>query len=182
MKKLVFLFVLMVLVIAGCGKSEGVPEITELIDEHLNVSPYIPKIDHEIGTVTLEYIVGFEDGDPQSVNVEYKASLDEKVDSELVEVWQEENPATEIIYGDLYMDPAVIVLTIFPEGAGSIIDAEIIEIDGHEIEYLKTEEGLDIVHMNINFDDVGYSIQYAVESDDIDEAAKDFAEDIIKNN
>lgn len=36
--------------------------------------------------------------------------------------------------------------------------------------------------MVMHFDDVSYSVRYSVQSDNIEEEAKEFAEDIIKNN
>ncbi|WP_368652230.1 hypothetical protein AB4Y30_10735 [Ornithinibacillus sp. 4-3] len=190
MKKVILLLVTLSFIVAGCGSSDGDTEISGVINDHLGISPYIPETDYEIGIVILEYHPGFEDGDPRSVTVNYFEALEEiePIDEDLKESWQESNPEGELIYGDLYMEPSVISLEIFPDGGlGELMDAETIEVAGHEIQYQFLEQGSDgrdsdTIFMNMHFDDMGYFVRYSVQSDDIEEAAKELAADIIENN
>lgn len=189
MKKIILLFTILILIVTGCGSSDVETEVSGIINDQLGISPYIPETDFEIGTVILEYIPGFEDRDPRSAVVNYFDSLEEKepIDEDLKESWQESNLERELIYGDLYMEPNAISLEIFPDGVGTLVDSEIIEVAGLEIQYQFLERGIDgrnsdTVFMLIDFEDVGYQIMYNVKSDDIEEEAKELAEDIIENN
>ena len=101
--------------------------------------------------------------------------------------WEENFPERELVYGTLYVEPAVITIGIYLAGEYEMGDGQIIEIAGHEIRYLFLKQGTDgrdsdDIFMAMHFDDVTYFIRYSVQSDNIQEAAKELAEDIIKNN
>ncbi|WP_100012110.1 hypothetical protein [Lentibacillus sediminis] len=186
MKKYLLLVVLFVL--AGCGQAYiNTAEISGEIDEYLGVTPYLPELDYPIGHAHIEYNTTFEDGEPArgepwKATIEYKVSQDEQVDDQFREAWEDEVPDREIIYGELYMDQSAVLLSVYKDEAGTLQNAEVIEIVGHEVQYQHIQRGTEAVIMLINFEDIGYEIQYLVEEEDIEEEAKAFAEEIINNH
>jgi len=193
-----FFIVLLLIIISACtninsdqssnGDAETT-EVSEIINEHLGISPYIPKTDYELGTVLLEFTPpGAEDPEPWKATISYFESLDdsEAADEEMIKEFEENDPLDrKFLYGNLYPEGRIIFIEVYPDGI-NMVDSEIIEIAGHDVQYefLKEEDGRDGNHvsMAINFEDVGYSIMYSVQSDNIEEEAKKLAEDIIKNN
>jgi len=173
--------------IAACNNSSAeTDEMKQMIEDELGVSPYIPESD-SVGTMVLNYspVLGDDDepekGDPFNVVIEYKASTDEKADEEMKEVWEERDPLRELIYGDLYMDPNTSKVTIFPEGVGEMMDAEQIDIEGHEVQYQYIERENGTVIMAMDFTDYGYMIEYYLIEGKTEEDAKAFAGDIVRN-
>lgn len=193
-----FLLVTLLIVIAACtnitaGKNSN-EDISKIIHEHLGISPYVPETKYELGTVLLEYHpqFGSEEKEPLKATISYFESLDEleKADEEMVEWFEENDPlGRDLLYGDLYPQGRIIFIEIYP-GRIEMGDEEVEDINvlGHDIQYVYYEKGggrdLDMVMMTINFDDVGYSIEYLNrgQSENIEEEAKELAEDIIKNN
>lgn len=80
------------------------------------------------------------------------------------------------------MNPTAIIVTIATGGVGELMDAEQFEIDGQEVQYQYISRESETVFILMNFDDIGYQIQYSADTEDIEEEAKEFAEEIIKNN
>lgn len=160
-------------------------KISQLLYDELGVIAYIPETDYPISHINIEHRMTFENeeikrGEPYQAHIEYKLELGERLDEEFKQIWQEEWPLMETVYGDLYMGKTAINLTVAPGGAGTLIDAEIIEIAGHHVQYQYLErEGDQFVIMIINFDDVGYYIEYLVQTETIEEEAKAFAKKII---
>lgn len=200
MKKVLLMLVAITFILVGCGKDdgeskvsgnkEGETEVSEIIKEHLGISAYIPKTDYELGTVILVSHPTEKDLEPYNATISYFESLDELegADEESIKHWKENNEGNELIYGELYAEPRLIFIEIYPPGV-DLLDLETIEIAGHEVQYQFLEggkEGRDPgsnhVTMMINFEDVGYAITYSAQSDDIEAEAKRLAEDIIKNN
>lgn len=183
-----YILIVMLFLLVGCGQStSGSGDISEEINEYLGVTPYLPETDYPIGHVSIEYGPnpkaeddGPTKGEPINAQVEYNISQDEKVDEKSLEEWEESN-RQEVIYGDLYMDGAAIMVTIFKGDGGEIKDADLIEIDGHEVQYQFIERNTEAVIIRINFDGISYMIQYLAEENDIEEEAKEFAKEIISN-
>ncbi|MGP4072042.1 hypothetical protein ACTWQB_05755 [Piscibacillus sp. B03] len=185
MKKIVFSLLLVLLI--GCGTSGGSEPLSDKINEQIGVKPYLPETEYPINLAIIEYRTVLEDGeqvkgDPLKARVEYGVSQEEKVDQEFLESWKEQHPDLEIIHGNLYMDQTAIGLSISPGGVGEMTNAEVIEIEGHEVDYqfIEREETQPVI-ISINFEDVGYMIEYQAEEDDIEEEAKAFAADIINH-
>ncbi|PKR77084.1 hypothetical protein CEY16_10070 [Halalkalibacillus sediminis] len=185
MKK--YLIIVGLFLLVGCGQEAGShSDISDEINNHLGIAPYLPEIDDPIGHVHVEYSPEFEDGEPINgepfqATVEYKVSLDEKVDEEFKESWEEINPRREIIYGELYKDRTAVMVRV-SKGSGEIQGAKTIEFKNHDVRYQLIERETKTVFMLINFEDIGYEIQYRTEENDIEEEAKAFAKDIINNN
>ncbi|WP_188208108.1 hypothetical protein [Alkalibacillus aidingensis] len=71
------------------------------------------------------------------------------------------------------------------DSVGDLNGAEILELEGQELQFHHNESierEAEAVFMHINFEDLGYGIQYFVEENDIEEEAKALARDIIQNN
>lgn len=197
MKKIILVTLAFVFVLTGCVTSSGGAETTkvsEIINEHLGISPYIPETDYELGTVLLEYYpqLGSEEKEPHYATISYFESLDElePADEETIKEFEENDPLNrKFLYGYLYLEGRIVFIEIFP-GQFEMLDeeVEVIDVLGHDIQYVYYEKGdgrdLDMVRMTINFDDVGYRIEYLNrgQSDNIEEEAKKLAEDIINNN
>ena len=79
------------------------------------------------------------------------------------------------------MDPNVSTVTIFKDGAGEMKDADLIEIEGHEVQYQHIQRDTATVIMAMDFEDYGYMIYYYLEEGKTEEDAKSFAADIINN-
>lgn len=182
------LLVAMLVMLVSCGQSaDKTADINEPIEDALGITPYLPETDYPIGLITIEYsqIVdngAMTKGDPSVAKVHYLMSTDEIMDEEWKQAWEDKHPFEEIVYGDLYMDPTAIIVTIAPDGVGELTDAELIEIDGKEVQYQYISRDSETVFIAMNFDDIGYQIQYSADIEDIEEEAKAFAEEIIKNN
>lgn len=182
------LLVAMLLMLVGCDQStDKTVDINEPIEDALGITPYLPDTDYPIGLITIEYsqIVdngAMTKGDPSMAKVHYLMSTDEMLDEDAKEAWEDNQSFEEIVYGDIYMDPVAIIMTIAPDGVGELMDAELIEIDGHEVQYQFISRETETVFIFMNFDDIGYQIQYSADTEDIEEEAKAFAEEIIKNN
>ncbi|MFA1822024.1 hypothetical protein ACDX78_17870 [Virgibacillus oceani] len=186
-KFIIAVLLLMSFFIAACNQTSAeTDEMKQIIEDELGVSPYIPEGD-SVCTMVLNYSpVLADDGESEKggsfkVEIEYKASTDEKVDEEMKEVWEERDPLREIIYGDLYMDPNTSKVTIFPDGAGEITDAEHLEIEGHEVQYQHIDRESGTVIMAMDFADYSYMIEYYLIEGKTEEDAKAFAKDIIRN-
>lgn len=202
MKKIFWVLIAFVFVMTGCGTTGSTnggadtSEVSEIINEHLGISPYIPETDYELGTVLLEYHPlpepGSEEKEPLKATVSYFESLvdSEPADEEMMEWFEENDPLDrDLLYGNLYAKGRIIFIEVYP-GQINMGDeeVEVIDILGHDIQYVYygKEDGrdLDMIMMTINFDDVGYSIEYLNrgQSDNMEEEAKALAEDIIENN
>lgn len=197
MKKMIGVLIAFVFVVTGCGTTGSTnggadtSEVSAIINEHLGISPYIPETDYELGTVLLEYFPeGVRDEEPHKATISYFESLDEleTLDEEMRKEFEENDPLNrKFLYGDMYLEGRIIFIEIYPEGI-NMQDGEVIDILGHDVQYVYYEKGdgrdFDFVIMTINFDDVGYSIEYLNrgQSDNIQEEAKALAEDIIENN
>lgn len=188
MRKYIFTAVLLMLVfLSACTppSSEG-EEIKQIIEKELGINPYIPD-DDLIGAVIMNYYHALDNnsdagkGDPFQVEIEYKASTEEKLDEKMKEVWDDRDPLREVVYGDLYMDPNVCKVTIFKDGVPEIMAAELIELEGHEVQYQHIERDSEAVIMAIDFEEYGYMIEYYLEEGRTEEDAQVFAEDIIRN-
>ncbi|WP_027965122.1 membrane lipoprotein lipid attachment site-containing protein [Halalkalibacillus halophilus] len=191
MKKYLLLIV-GILFLAGCAQEEtSVSEAEDIkgeINEYLEIDPYIPDLDYPVGNVRIEYTTNMEDGEvikgePWRAIIEYNDSLEEPVDENFKEEWEESNPLIEIIHGDLYMDEmiaSVIILEGEVDGEGE--NAEVIEIEGHEVHILGPQgEDSDYVHLTFEVDDLNYLIQY-YEADDREGDAEELAREIIENS
>lgn len=184
MKKVIVSLLLVLLI--GCGTSGDSEQLSDKINKQIGVEPYLPETEYPINLAYIEYRTVLEDGeqvkgDPLRARVEYGVSQEEKVDDEFLESWKEQHPDLEIIHGDLYMDQTAIGLSISPGGVGEITNADVNEIEGHEVDYQFIErEETQAVIIGIDFEDVGYMIEYQAEEDDIEAEAKAFAADIIK--
>lgn len=186
MKKYIVLAMLFLLI--GCGQSSnGNADISEKINDYLAITPYLPQTDYEIGTVIIQHSPQIENGEmtkgkPFTASISYHVSQNEKVDEAFLEAWEKEHQFEEIIYGDLFMDQTAIIVTVAPGGIGELGHAELIEIENHHVQYQYIEREPETVFILINFDDVGYQIQYSAGSSNIEEAAKAFAAEIIINH
>lgn len=193
MKRIILTFAAFVFVLAGCGNSNAetaVSDVSEVFNDYLNISPYIPSTDYEIGAVIMEYRPGTEDQDPFHATINYYDSLGklEELDDESKEWWKENTTERDLVYGDLYEDPSAISIEIYPAGKfGGMVDAGIIELAGHEVQYQSLKQGTsgrnsDHIFIAINFDDVSYVVQYNDQSENAEKNAKKLAENIIENN
>ncbi|GEL78353.1 hypothetical protein [Tenuibacillus multivorans] len=186
MKKYLLFVVLFLLV--SCGQeSSGTADISEKINEYLGVTPYLPETEYPIGHVHIEYSPKFQDGkvtrgDPFKATIEYNLSQDERADETFKEAWEARDQFREIIYGELYEDQSAIVMNVYNGGPGNLQGADVIEIDGHEVQYQHIQRDLEVVVMLISIKGIGYEIQYLTEENDIEEEAKAFAKEIINNN
>jgi predicted small secreted protein len=186
MKKLLIMILLLtVMLMTGCGQDqvEGqlseISDVSESIYEALGVEPYIPVLEYPIGMVTINYSL-FEQ--PMSADIYYLRSTDERwdLDEDMKTSWENEH-RSKVIYGDFFADDTVVKLTIAKDGIGTIADAELIEIEGHEVQYqlLEREHG-DAVFIGIDLGSIGYMIQYHLLDGLTEEDARSLAADIIQ--
>ena len=182
-----YILILGFILLVGCSQEvSGDSDISKEINGYLGMTPFLPDVDYPMGHVYIEYSPIFEDGEPvkgepRQATVEYKVSLDEKVNEEFRESWDEGNPLWEIIHGDLYEDDTAIIVNV-EDSEGHVQGAEIIEIEGHEVQYQHIERETEAVFMHVNFEDISYGIHYLVAENDIEEEAKAFAKEIINNH
>lgn len=188
MKKVVLMLVAFFFLMTGCGTTgstnggANTSEVSEIINEHLGISPYIPEIDHELGAVILEHYMTTQE--PFYATINYFESLNglTAATEEMMKQWKEDFPNRELVYGTLYVEPPIITIDIYPAGNYKGSDGEIINIAGHEVQYSFIQRESKTIFMDMHFDNVSYSIRYSVESDNIEKEAKKLAEDIIKSN
>lgn len=183
---IVALSLLVLLISCSQGTSDSETEVVqEKINEILGINPYIPQTDFPFGSLLIGYEMDTEEGevstgDPMQAEVIYYFSKDAPLDEEMKKAWGDERK--ELVYGDLFLDNTAIQMTISKGGIGEMMDAESIEIDGHEVQYQVINEELDVVIMGVDFDGYGYTIQYFLLEDETEEDAIAFAEEIINHN
>ncbi|SDN63401.1 hypothetical protein [Alkalicoccus daliensis] len=191
MKTLFSLFVLLLL-ISACGteSSSGNQELEQIINEELGIEPFIPEYEpYPIGIATINYHTEVENreavqGEPSGAGVSYLTSKEEELDldEDLKNEW-EDKQRKKLIYGDFYQDPVVIDLTVYKGSVGSVNEAEVVEIEGHEVQYQYLErEHNDYVVYAMDFDSFGYMIIYHLVDGRTEEDATEFVSDIIVNN
>lgn len=104
------------------------------------------------------------------------------MDEDLKSEW-EEDQRKKLIYGDFYQDPVAIDLTVYKGSVGSVNEAEVAEIEGHEVQYQYLErDHNDSAVYAMNFDSFGYMIIYHLIDGKTEEDATEFVSDIIVNN
>ncbi|TFD97083.1 hypothetical protein [Jeotgalibacillus sp. R-1-5s-1] len=191
MRKATGTALLTALLIAGCGgnNSEEVTleNLDSSVDDRLELDSYIPEIEgYPVGLATVESKTELnEDGEevvtdePRQAIVTYYQSMEEPIEDLDVDQWEKDNNS-EVIYGDFYNDMTLASLSITPESAGTMQEAEEIEIEGHPVQYMHSEEA-DAVFMHFDVNDAGYIVTYYLLDDRTEEDAINFAGEIISH-
>src|SRR5690625_226888 len=198
MKRYILVILSFVFILAGCSNIEtkaDADEVSDILKKHLDVSPYIPKTDYEIGSVILEYYPSDgndEDREPFYATVNFYDSTAKKkiTDEKDKKIWNDNTPDKKLIYGDIYEDKSKISIEIYPDSHVNninIMDSEEKNIAGHEVQYQTIKHNMDgesseTILMSINFNDISYIIEYNDQSNSIEDGIKEVAENIIKNN
>lgn len=196
MKKLVLTFLLVGALLIGtaCGLektgSSDYENVANKLFERLEIQIQVPHHElYPIGSAQINYGLRLEDGKPQKgepvgATVNYLVAKTEKIQmSEEQLLHFQENKRSELIYGDFYHDDTVITLDIFKDGFGEISSAEIIKIEGQDVQYqlLKTDH-VDAVVLGFNLEGVGYIVLYQLIEGNTEEDAIQFVKFFINQN
>ncbi|WP_027963708.1 hypothetical protein [Halalkalibacillus halophilus] len=166
-------------------------ELEQELQNHMNVDAYIPDPDDlTVGVATVgngfpdegENEETSPDGDPTEMNVTYLRSGEPDAVSDEEQADWEEMAQSEVVYGSLHQDREDILLSVLTEPHDYIQDAQVIELNDQEVDFMIHEaEDFEVAIFGTSFNDLHYIVEYYLVDGETEEDAKAFMEDIIEN-
>ncbi|OIJ15491.1 hypothetical protein BKP35_00405 [Anaerobacillus arseniciselenatis] len=163
-------------------------ELEQILSQELNSNVYVPwHEDFPAKTGIVKYSTVFQDntptkGEPISATVYY--FVEQNDDNQLTKeetLHFEERNRSEVVFGSLYSESAMVTVDIFTGSAPSMEDAVEINIEGKEVLYSYIErEPNDTAWFALEFNDVWYVFLHKLEEVTTEDDAMNFVENFIQ--
>ncbi|MCD8510512.1 MAG: hypothetical protein LRY73_12000 [Bacillus sp. (in: Bacteria)] len=146
-------------------------DLEEIISDKLGVQIYLPEHEkYSIDAVGIYYGPAFDEnremkrGNPVRAQIYYAKEPTELMDEEMIELMKQRgSELEEWIYQRYYMAETAFEISIHTMSLTIMDDSELMEIEGHSVEYILLErDHVDLHIFYVEMDGVVYSIDYRI--------------------